>query len=191
MKRVRDGHRAAWLGLVLLAGCAGSGVSPALIAAFPPEGRRASYEAENEVIIALDRLDEARDRAVALERKVDTYPETEHAPAVHAARRAWFEAELAEAEAEVEVATEAVACARRALVLTQARLAVRFDLPVEEGFVKPFESAFEDCQEDLAEAQAEADAQEKSVRERRDAWRKARADHAARTGDWSHGLWID
>ncbi len=192
--------------LLVATGCAGAAsqrkagkqVDPELTAQLPNEGRRWTYEAENEVIIALDRLDarkaalasrhqdlEAGERALAAAEKRGKGQEPVKA------RIAWLEQRVDHAEAEVEVAELGVLCARTNLELTRAKAAVRFGLPVEEDFVKPFEEEYQDCAKSQEAAAKEASEEAAATVKAKEGWRKARGEFASKTGDHDHGLWID
>ena len=178
--------------MAFAAGCGSSAtVDPEIIAVFPPEGRRWTYEAENEVIIALDRLDAAREQRGETQRDLEAIPKKGPASAVHAARRRWLQVQVELEETQIEEAETSVECARRNLELTRARLAVRFDLPVEEGFVKPFERRYLDCARTREDISRRALQLETKVRTSKRAWYEARAAYVAKTGDHDHGLWID
>ncbi|MFO0728013.1 MAG: hypothetical protein U1E65_29805 [Myxococcota bacterium] len=200
--------RALCLCLALAAtGCAGNAstrslsrrVDNAVVSVFPEEGRRWTYEAENEVIIALDQLDSARDNRLEARtwlKLVDTALDTSDKRAnkgkeVWEARREHAKAELKHAEAEVDAAELNVFCARALLELNKARLAVRFDLPVEDGFVKKFEDQYEGCARDLKDAKTEAEQRAQQAAEAKEKWHQTRADYVKKTGDHNHGLWID
>jgi len=190
-----------------LCACASSGatrslsqkVGTELTEVFPEDGRRWSYEAENEVIIALDRLDAARDDKIECEARqalAETAMETVDqrggkAKEVWEARQTQVKAEIDAANSAIEVAELGVYCARTSLELTKARLAVRFDLPVEEDFVKRFEGQYEDCARDLEEAKTDLEKQQTTAFKAKDDWRKVRGSYVSKTGDHDHGLWID
>lgn len=198
--------RAAWM-VLFAAGCASSAstrslseqVAESLTGVFPEEGRRWTYEAENEVIIALDRLDSARDALLAAEQEIEAADRAIEIAGkrggqgreVAEARRNMAVAQRMHAESEVGVAELGVFCARGTLELTKARLAVRFDLPVEEDFVKKFEEQYEDCAGELTEAREDAEKKSNAATAAREKWREVRADFVKRTGDHNHGLWID
>lgn len=176
----------------------GDVVDVQLTEVFPEEGRRWSYEAENEVIIALDRLDAARDLQLAAEAKANEAERLSEVAEkrgkgreVAEARRVQTRAEVAAAEEAVSAAEMAVFCARASLELTKARLAVRFDLPVEEGFVEKFEGQYEDCARDLEERKADADKEASAALKAKEEWRKVRGAYVQQTGDHDHGFWID
>jgi hypothetical protein len=195
------------LSALLAAGCGGSAatrhlsntVDRDLLRVFPPEGRRYTYEAENEVIIALDRLDAARDQRLALEAKLEATDESIATAEkrggagveVPKAWRSYLESRRDQAKAEVRAAEQAVFCARTSLELTKARLVVKFDLPVAGGYVKAFEGQYESCATTLDEAKKEAERLAQEALKARDGWRKTRADFVQKTGDHNHGLWID
>ena len=188
-------------------GCAGSAatrglddrVDPALVSVFPAEGRRWTYEAENEVIIALDRLDAAEDQRSAAESEVLAAERAIEIAAkrggqgkeVAEARRMMALAAVDHAEADLFSAELGVFCARTNLELTKARLAVRFDLPVEADFVKKFEEQYDSCASELTEAREEAEKQYSAAIGAKETWREVRAEFVRRTGDHNHGLWID
>jgi hypothetical protein len=188
-------------------GCGGSAatrsvahrVEPELVAVFPEEGRRWTYEAENEVIIALDRLDAARDRVEKASAEIDAAERAIEAATerggqgreVSEARRQLAFASRDQAEAEVRAAEIGVYCARGSLELTKARLAIRFDLPVEEEFVKKYEEQYQACAANLDEAKDEAEKKAGAAQAAREKWREVRSEFVKRTGDHNHGLWID
>jgi hypothetical protein len=192
--------------VVLLASCAGASggrisatVSDELVAMLPPEGRSWTYEAENEVIIALDRRDQAREEVRAAVAKIEKAEAAEDAASkrgkgkeVAKARIEWREKQKDHAESELEAAEIAIGCARANLELTKARLAVRFDLPIDDvDFVKKYEKQYDACAADLDKARLEAEQAKVAAGKAREQWRKTRAGDVAKTGDYDHGLWID
>ncbi len=166
---------------------------------FPPEGRRWTYEAENEVIIALDRMDAARDHLQEIDTKIDDMDDAYAAVnerggagrEVAEAKMDWLKLRRDSAYADLGAAEINVLCARARLELTKAQLAVRFDLPVEEDYVEPFEDQHEDCEEDLASARTRQEEVFQEVLKAKDNWRNVRSSYAQKSGDFHHGLWID
>lgn len=166
---------------------------------FPPEGRRWTYEAENEVIIALDRLDSARDHLAEIDMRVEDMDDAYAAVSerggagreVAEAKMDWLKLRRDHAYAQIAVAELNVLCSRARLELTKAQLAVRFDLPVEENFVEPFETQHSDCEEDLEGARTRQEELFQSTLTAKDNWRNVRSSYAQKTGDFHHGLWID
>jgi hypothetical protein len=199
--------RLSLLSLLLIAGgCAHAGgrtvstrVDEGLVAALPPEGRLWTYDAENEVIIALDRFDEARDSVLETEKKIERAKATlkvadkrGKGQDVAEARVTWRKKQRDQAEAEVDVADQAIYCARASLELTKAKLAVRFDLPIKDtNFVQTYEKQYDDCAADLDKLHLAAEKAKVAAGKARDEWRKVRSQYVAKTGDQDHGLWID
>ena len=165
---------------------------------FPVEGRRWAYEAENEVIIALDRRDEAAVALAAARKRVD---EAERAREVAnkngkaqepaKALVAWREELRRHASAELDAAEVGVYCARVSFELTKARLAVRFGFPVKENYVQPFEAQYESCAKEQAQAAQSVREAEERAAKALEAWRDSRRSYVTQTGDHDHGLWID
>lgn len=197
---------AAILPAILLAACAGASsgrlsetVDDSLVAMLPPEGRLWTYEAENEVIIALDRHDQARAEAAAAEARVARAEEAEEVAgkrgkgeSVAKARVEWREKQLEHARADVDATAAAIGCARANLELTKARLAIRFDLPIDDvDFVTRYEKQYDDCAADLDKVRAEAEQAKVAAGKAREQWRKVRSEFVAKSGDHDHGLWID
>lgn len=189
-----------------MTGCAGNKASrqvgkrvdAQLVAELPAEARRWAYEAENEIIIALDRLDarrnehaEAKGDLALGEKALDTAKTRGTGEEPAKARIDWLEERVDAAEVEVEAAELSVFCARTNLELTRAKAAVRFGLPVEEGFVEGFEKEYLACAEDEEEAKKEVLEAGAAVAKAKEAWRKARIEFAQKSQDYNHGLWID
>jgi hypothetical protein len=200
------GTLAAIVVLASAVGCGGSAASRklslkvegTLTSVFPEDGRRWTYEAENEVIIALDQLDAARDALRDAERRLahgevvaQRAQEKKAGEPIAKARVDLAEAEVALGEAKVRAAELAVFCARASLELTKARLAVRFDLPVEEGFVEAFEKQYKDCAEDLASRTTTADERQNMASKARESWREARQTYVKQSGDHDSGFWVE
>lgn len=202
----RIGYAIVILGGLTLAGCASTAtrslsetVDGDVVRYFPPEGRRWTYEAENEVIIALDRLDSARDHLGEIDLKIEDMDDAYAAVnerggagrEVAEAKMDWLKLRRDHAYAQIAAAELNVLCARARLELTKAQLAVRFDLPVEENYVEPFENQHNDCEEDLASARTRQEELFQSVLTAKDNWRNVRSSYAQKSGDFHHGLWID
>ncbi|WP_157370650.1 hypothetical protein [Vulgatibacter incomptus] len=160
----------------------------------PLEGRRWAYEAENEVIIALDRRDDAREalaRARARLGETEDAADRSKAKEPSRAKVAWREEQRRLADARLDEAEIGVYCARTSFELTKARLAVRFGFPVKEGYVPPFEAQYEACAKELAAASEGANAAEARAAKALEKWRDSRREYVTRTGDHDHGLWTD
>ncbi len=176
----------------------GKRVDAQLVAELPAEARRWAYEAENEIIIALDRLDARRNALAASkaelglgEKALDTASTRGTGQEPAKARIEWLEERVDAGEIEVDAAALAVFCARTNLELTRAKAAVRFGLPVEEGFVEGFDKEYVSCAQDEEEAKKEVLEASAAVAKAKEAWRKARIEFAQKSQDYNHGLWID
>ncbi len=173
-------------------------VDEALRDEFPVEGRRWAFEAENEVIIALDRRDAARaalaaasDRVARAEAWEDVADRSGKAKAPVAALVAWRKEQRRQRVARLEEAEVEVYCARAAFELTKARLAVRFGLPVKARYLVPFEAQYEACAQEQAQASAAVQDAESRAGKALERWRDSRREYVSKTGDHDHGLWID
>ena len=204
-------HRTTWLlgtilaAAVLLTACGGPSaslrVNDKLVAQFPPDARAWVYDAENEVIIALDNRDAAKVKIEEIEKDIERAKATVTAakgrggkgedPAK--ARVAWHEARRDHAEALLEAAEVSVICARASLELAKAKLVVRFDVLGEEKkfSVKGFEKQHERCARNLLARGRDADKLRDKAKKAEGGWRKARSQFVRSTGDHDHGLWID
>jgi hypothetical protein len=190
---------------LLLTACGGPSaslkVSNKVVAQFPPDARSWVYDAENEVIIALDNRDAARARIEEVEKDIKRARAGVAAakgrggkgegPAK--ARVAWYEARRDHAEALLDVADVSVICARASLELSKAKLVVRFDILGEDKkfAVKAFEKQQENCARNLMSRNKAADKLREKAKKAEGDWRKTRAEFIRSTGDHDHGLWID
>jgi len=188
-----------------LAACGGPSaslrVSEKVVSQFPPDARTWVYDAENEVIIALDIRDAAKLKIAAIDQEIDRAKGGVDAAQKRGgkgegpakARVSWYEARREHAEALLDAAEVAVICARASLELAKAKLVVRFDiLGDDKSFsVKAFERQQENCARDLMELNRKADKLRDRAKKAEGDWRKARYDYVRASGDYDHGLWID
>jgi len=190
---------------LLLPACGGPSaslkVSNKVVAQFPPDARSWVYDAENEVIIALDNRDAVKSKIEDIEKDIARAKVAVTAakgrggkgeePAK--ARVAWHVARRDHAEALLDVADVSVICARASLELSKAKLVVRFDILGEDKkfSVKAFEKQQERCARNLLARNKAADKLRDKAKQAENNWRKVRADFVRATGDHDHGLWID
>jgi hypothetical protein len=188
-----------------LAACGGPSVSvrvsPKVVQQFPPEARSWVYDAENEVIIALDNRDAVKAKIAEIDKDIDRAKAGVAAAKKRGgkgegpaqARVAWYEARREHAEALLDAADVAIICARASLELSKAKLVVRFDVLGDDRkfSVKAFERQHENCARELLELNRKADKMRDRVKKAEGDWRKARADFVRASGDHDHGLWID
>ena len=166
-----------------------------LLENFPAEGRRFTFEAENQVIIALDRLDFARDELREIRQRINEEErikaKSKKGQTVFEAKLKWLAAIETHRKAEVATKDQAVYCARSSMELTKAKLSVRYDLPVEEDFVEPFENQYKSCAEELDERVAKAERLKTEAIKEKTKWRNTRSRYARSSGDFNTGLWLD
>jgi hypothetical protein len=195
----------ALLAATALAACGGPSaslkVSNRVVSQFPPDARSWVFDAENEVIIALDNRDAAKAKIEDVEKDIGRAKTAVTAakgrggkgedPAK--ARVAWHVARRDYAEAILDVADVSVICAKASLELSKAKLVVRFDILGEDRkfSVKAFEKQHERCARNLLNRNKAADKLRDKAKQAENNWRKVRADFVRATGDHDHGLWID
>jgi chromosome segregation ATPase len=192
-------------GLLLASGCGGASLSktvdPDNLTEMSREGKLWVYDAENGIIVALDKLDEAKDRLIEIRRDI----EDAEAAIERAEKRknrlgvqvaeAWLEyLELLEewAEENIELQRHGVVVAAASTELAKAQVINREDLLGGDDFDA------RDYQEQYNELRKEHVAMEKRVGKLRDRarkgekkWWKLRQRFVASTGDYDSGLWID
>jgi len=174
----------------------------------PQDGRQEIFDGENDLIIARNRADEARDRLAqvdaALEKLSPRQDRNEarlsHTPAtanygshlrkVTRAERDYLDARREVALAEVEAARQEVAVARARLNLVKQRQLVRIGK-------EPLKSLPE-YEQALTAAEGEAKAKHGSSLDLRtkaqsllDAWKNAQAEYARTTNDYDSGIWLE
>jgi hypothetical protein len=188
-----------------LAACGGPSASlrvkDKVVSQFPPDARSWVYDAENEVIIALDNRDAARAKIEEIEKDITrakagvaaTKGRGGKGEGPAKARVSWYEARRDHAEAVLDVADVTVICARASLELSKAKLVVRFDILGEDKRfnVKSFEKQQERCARNLLNRVKAADKLRDKAKKAEGDWRKTRAEFVRSTGDHDHGLWID
>ena len=204
-------HRTMWHAVTLLAAvallgaCGGPSaslkVSGKVVGQFPPDARAWVFDAENEVIIALDNRDAARAKIEEVEKEIRrakaavaaTKGRGGKGEAPAKARVAWHEARRDHADALLGVADVSVICAKASLELSKAKLVVRFDILGEDRkfSVKAFEKQQERCARNLLNRNRAADKLRDKAKKAEGDWRKTRAEFVRSTGDHDHGLWID
>jgi len=193
------------LSAVALTACGGPSaslkVSGKVVGQFPPDARAWVFDAENEVIIALDNRDAARAKIEEVEKEIRrakaavaaTKGRGGKGEAPAKARVAWHEARRDHADALLDVADVSVICAKASLELAKAKLVVRFDILGEDKKfqVKAFEKQHERCARNLLNRTKAADKLRDKAKKAEGSWRTSRANFIRATGDHDHGLWID
>ena len=200
----------AWpLILTLLAAC-GSTV-PSLSRAererLPLDGRQEIFDAENDLVIALNRVDLARDQRSSVraaedgldevqkscERRLTAIPaQAGNIPALRKAirtERDYLEARGEVASAEVAVAQQEVHIARARLDLVKQRQLVRIG-KAPLASLKAFEQAIDDQEAKGKQVRSTALDLRTKAQGLLDLWKYSQAEYAGQTGDWDSGIWL-
>jgi chromosome segregation ATPase len=174
----------------------------------PRDARQEIFDAENDVIIARNRQDEAEERIRALRAALDQLDErqgrsekrlsssagrTSRVSALRKVTRAeqdYLEARLDVAESDADVAEQEVVTSRARLDLVKQRQLVRIG-KVPLASLKDFEKAIE-TQEAMGKQRRASSLDLRSKAQARlDAWKAAQEGYASQTGDFDSGVWIE
>jgi hypothetical protein len=197
--------------VLLLAGACGTS-APSLSRAerdrLPRDARQEIFDAENDVIIARNRQDEAGERIRALHAAMDQVDERQGrsekrlssspggASRVSALRRVtraeqdYLEARLDVADSDADVAEQEVLTARARLDLVKQRQLVRIG-KAPLASLKDFEKAIEAQEAQGKQRRASALDLRSKAQTRLDAWKAAQDGYASQTGDFDSGVWIE
>jgi hypothetical protein len=173
----------------------------------PREYRQEIFDAENDLVIARNRLDEATDRKAAAERALaDLEPKWQRMSrrmsnprqsAMIPKARHVFEMNVACASALVDVTHAAIRKAeadirvnRAHLQLVRQRQLARIGRATVAS-LKPFEDAVANLEGSVKEATAEETEYRTRVQARLNAWKSAEDDYVATSGDYDTGIWSD
>lgn len=198
---------AALLGLALfsLAACGSSSLSETVSSSklkdMSRQGQLWVYDAENGIVVALDRLDEARDefyrvrRSLKLaDKRIDAAEKRGKSLGVSVAE-AWREhlqALRKWAISRVRLERLGVTTARAAVELAKAQVIQREDLLGGKNFdVKKFADQLQKLQEEYNSRMKLVRKRRRYARQLEGRWRKLRMRYVAQTGDHDSGLWID
>ena len=197
--------------VLLLAGACGTS-APSLSRAerdrLPRDARQEIFDAENDVIIAHNRQDEADERIRALRAAMDQLDERQGrsekrlssspggASRVSALRRVtraeqdYLEARLDVAESDTDVAEQEVVTARARLDLVKQRQLVRIG-KVPQASLKDFEKVIENQEAKGKQRRASSLDLRSKAQARLDGWKAAQEGYASQTGDFDSGVWIE
>jgi hypothetical protein len=202
--------RMAWpLALTLLAGCAST--VPSLNRdereRLPLDGRQEIFDAENDLVIALNRVDLARDQLKGVraaedglddiqkncERRLTAIPaQAGNIPAMRKVLRTerdYLDARADVATAEVAVAEQEVRIARSRLDLVKQRQLVRIG-KAPLGSLKAFEQAIDDQEAKGKQVRSTSLDLRTKAQGLLDLWKYSQAEYAGQTGDWDSGIWL-
>ena len=197
--------------ILLLSGACGTS-APSLSRAerdrLPRDARQEIFDAENDLVIARNRQDEAVERLRALRDALDQLDERQgrsekrlsatpggssRVSALRKVTRAeqdYIEARQEVADSDVEVAEQEVRTARARLDLVKQRQLVRIGKEPLAS-LKGFEKAIEAQEAKDKHKWASSLDLRSRAQARLDAWKAAQESYAIQTGDFDSGVWIE
>ena len=174
----------------------------------PRDARQEIFDAENDVIIARNRQDEAMDRLRAVREAMDQLDERQERSEkrlsstpggssrisalrkVTRAEQDYLDARQDVAKAEVEVAAQETITARARLHLVKQRQLVRIGKEPLAS-LKDFEKAIEEEEAKVKEKWASSLDLRSKAQSSLDAWKAAQEAYASQSGDFDSGVWIE
>jgi len=200
-------RRVVFLALALTLSCAPSVVrlTPDEYERLPRDYRQEIFDAENDLVIARNRLDEATDRKDAAERSLTDLSQkwqrtsqalstSGQAAKVPKARKV-FDTNVAYTTSIIDVAAAAIRRAEADVRVSRARLYLvrQRELArigrVTVGSLKPLEDAVKDLETKLKATSAEEIELRTRVQTQLNAWKVAEDEYAASSGDYDTGVW--
>lgn len=198
------------IGLCLFTACAST--SPSLSRdereRLPLDGRQEIFDAENDVIIARNRMDMAlehlrsiEDALAQLDDRQERSEKRLKANAATAGNVSWLrkvtqaeqnylEARRDVAEAEVEVAKQETRISKSRLDLVKQRQLVRIG-KAPMASLKDYEQAIADQEARGKQSRSSSLDLRTKAQSLLDAWKAAQADYARQTRDFDTGIWLD
>ncbi|MCA9665865.1 MAG: hypothetical protein KC503_09765 [Myxococcales bacterium] len=159
------------------------------------------YDAENEIVVALDRLDEAKDelhtvrlRIKKAERTIRRAEKGGKGSAVRVAEAWLVHLESLEDWAKLNVRLHrfGLRVARAAVELAKAQVIQREDLLGGKNFnVKDFKVQYDELKKRFDRARKRVRKMRRDARKKEQRWWTLRRRYVAQTGDYNTGLWID
>lgn len=163
------------------------------------QGQLWVYDAENGIVVALDRLDEARDeyyrvrdQLVRADKLISAAERRRKGVRVAEAWRDALRSLRKWAIANVRLHRLGVLVANAAVELAKAQVIQREDLlGGKDTSVKDFQEQFRKLSDEFDARKKAVRAQRRLARRAEKSWRKIRLRYVARTGDHDSGLWVD
>jgi len=174
----------------------------------PRDARQEIFDAENDVIIARNRQDEAMERLRAVREAMDQLDERQERSEkrlsstpggssrisalrkVTRAEQDYLDARQDVAKAEVEVAAQETITARARLHLVKQRQLVRIGKEPLAS-LKDFEKAIEEEEAKVKEKRTSSLDLRSKAQSSLDAWKAAQEAYASQSGDFDSGVWIE
>jgi chromosome segregation ATPase len=159
------------------------------------------YDAENEIVVALDKLDEAKDvlaqvrkRIRHAEARLEAAEKRKNRTGVEMAEEwiKYLEALQRWAKARIEADRVGVVAAQAGVELAKAQVINREDLLAGKGFaVKDYQDQYDEWKKEFETERKRAANLRKTARELEGKWWALRRRFIAQTGDCDSGLWTD
>jgi chaperonin cofactor prefoldin len=185
--------------------CGGSAISHTIsknrLREMSRRGQLWVFDAENSIIIALDRLDEARDEWYRIKvqlkrasRRISAARKRSRANGVDVAKA--YEDYLDDledwAKDNIRLYQLGVVVAKAALELAKAEVMQREDLTGDKDFsVKKYQDQYNKLKDAFDKRKKRVRKQRNDARKKEANWRKLRRQYVAQTGDHDSGLWVD
>ncbi|MBW2731178.1 MAG: hypothetical protein JRH20_02230 [Deltaproteobacteria bacterium] len=165
------------------------------------QGQLWIYDAENGIVVALDRLDEARDELYRIktqlklaDRRISAAKKRRNGLGVNVSE-AWEDSlEYLEdwARARIRLERFGVNVAKASIELAKAQVIQREDLLGDKDFtLKEFKDQLRKLQDSYDRRRKTVRKLRRKARKKEARWRKMRRRYVAQTGDHDSGLWID
>jgi hypothetical protein len=193
---------------VLGLACGGSAVTLTHdeYARLPADGQQEVFDAENDLVIAKNREDQARDNERLLQAKQDELDQRwkrsekrlsgsrgSRVPSARKAvdaHRAFIKAQLDVADAAIKVAVVETELSRARLSLVRKRQLVRIGHAAMAS-LKELEQRVTECEKRVKDARTTDVDLRVKAQNQLGAWKNAEEEHARSTGDFDTGIWID
>lgn len=165
------------------------------------QGQLWIYDAENEIVVALDRLDEAKDaqnetrERIKRARKSIERAEKKKGRGAADVAEAWLvhlEAMEEWAETNIKVQRFGILVARAAVEHAKAQVIQREDLLGGKDFaVKDFQDQYQDLKDIYDKRMKRVQKMRRDARRKEERWWRLRQRYVAQTGDHDTGLWTE
>jgi hypothetical protein len=159
------------------------------------------YDAENEIVVALDRLDDAKDEQKAIERRlkkaeelVDKAEKKGNRVAVEMAEEwvKYLETLQRWAKARIKAHETGVISAEAAVELAKAQVINREDLLGGKNFaIADYQTQYDEWKKEYERELKRAQSMRKNARKAEQRWWVLRRRNIAQSGDHDTGLWIE
>jgi hypothetical protein len=190
---------------ILLVGCSATRlsytISPDRLKDMSRQGQLWIFDAENEIVVALDKLDEAKDaqesvkrRLRAAEKSLERAEKRNNRIGVELAEEwiKYLEAMEDWTKDRIEAHQIGVIAAQALVELAKAQVINREDLLGGKDFsVKDYQEQYDKLKKVFESERKKANKKRKAARERENRWWTLRQRFISQTGDYDSGLWIE